>query len=111
MAKDKKIFVLGFCSSFKTSSTDLACSCAPYFTYAEDIDWAKFNLGAVQGTLTQPAGRWTSNSDGHSGNSTSPDLKFGEFINVKCDEFVRCEKCIIPPVIINNQNYCDGVSW
>lgn len=57
MAKDKKIFVLGFCSSSKTSSTDLACSCAPYFTYAEDIDWAKFNLGAVQGTLTQPAGR------------------------------------------------------
>lgn len=111
MAKDKNIFTLGFCSSSKTSSTDLACSCAPYFTYAEDTDWAKFNLGAVQGTLPQPAARWTSTSDRHSGNSTGPDLKFDEFINVKRDEFVRREKCIIPPVIINNQNCCDGVSW
>lgn len=94
MAKDKKIFMFGFCSSSKTSSTDLACSCAPYFTYAEDTDGVKFNLGAVQSTPSQPAGRWTSTSDRHSGNSISPDLRLDEFINVKHDEFVRREKTV-----------------
>lgn len=64
--KIRQFSCLAFVPHLKPPALNFACSCAPYFTYAED--WAKFNLGAVQGTLPQSAGRWTSSSDRSSGN-------------------------------------------